>query len=179
MLSPPQTTRSCLISATLTGCMGASVTWLTAPSWMAASLSMQQDSPTMTSEQAVPTVYPSRPPLLPLCPVTPLSSTIWASTWTVWWRRVAQVAWVRPWGPWQEVQHQTCPQAAVRDTPTSPPAPPHGWMRWTIPSFESGKPPWGYIIDIFLHFFLSPSDTGLFDDVGWRGEKKCNSVPQL
>lgn len=118
------------------GFTGASATWPTTRCWTAASLLMQRGNRTTTSEREAPMVSLSRPPRSPLCPATPLFSTIWASTWTVWWCRVGPAVWDRPWGRWREARPQTSPQAAVRDTPTSPLAPPHGWTRWTIPSFD-------------------------------------------
>lgn len=137
MPSPPQMTRSCQIWATRTGFTAVSATWPTVRCWTAASPLMLQARRTMTSGRGAPTASPSRPPPSPLCPATPRSSTTWASTWTVWWRKGVRAAWGRPWGQWQGAPPQTSLQAAVRDTPTSPPAPPHGWTRWTIPSFES------------------------------------------
>lgn len=185
LLSPPQMIRSSQISATPMGFMGVSVTCPTVRCWTVASLSMQRDNPTTTSEQAAPMVSLSRPPPSLLCPATPLSSTTWASAWTVSWCRVGRAAWDRPWEPWLAVQPQTSPQAAVQDTLTSPPALPHGWTKWTIPSFESCRRLlWGYNKTDskgFLHFFLSPSKTGMFCDFGWRGEgreKVWLSVPQ-
>lgn len=174
MLSPPQMTRSCQTSGTLMGFTAASVTWPTVQCWTAASPSTLRDSPTTTSEQEAPTVSLSRPPPSPLCPATLLSSTTWASTWTVWWCRVDPAVWDRPSGPWQGARPQTSPRAAVRDTPTSPPAPPRGWTRWTTPSFDSDifEARVGDTTDSqgFLHFFLSLPETGVFCDFGWRGE---------
>lgn len=132
-------TRSCLSSGTPTGFTGAWVMWPAARCWTAASPSTHQGSPTTTSERGAPTVSLSRPPLSPLCRATPRSLTTWALAWTVWWCRADPVVWDRPWGQWQAVRRQIFPQAAVQDTLTFPPAPPRGWMRWTIPSSESGR----------------------------------------
>lgn len=78
----------------------------------------------------------SRPPPSPRCPATPHCSTTWASAWTVWWRRADTAGWDRPSEPWRGARPLTSPQAAVQDTPTSPPARPRGWTRWTTPSFD-------------------------------------------
>lgn len=138
-VSPPQTTRSCPISGTPTGFTGAWATWAAARCWTVASPSTRQGSPTTTFAQGALTVSLSRPPLSPLCRATPRSSTTWPLAWTVWWCRAEPVVWDRPWGQWPAVRRQIFPQAAVRDTPTFPPAPPRGWTRWTIPSSESGR----------------------------------------
>lgn len=101
--------------------------------------------------------YPNRRLPSALCPDTPLCSTIWPSAWTAWWHKAGQGEWVRHSEPWQEAPPQTCPQAAVQDILTSPPALPPGSMRWTT---RSSEPLWAICGNprdrLFLHLYCSP-----------------------